>query len=346
MKSTNFMLETSSLPSLIFSDNHPCDNDNRLFRLQAGESIHIRSNIDEHNFLYVLKGKVKIDLPDKSVELCESDVSSLRTQVMPKDDSLVTVTAVANTVLYHVNNKRLDDIVTWVGIAQTLEDEPEKLGILSRVLTIKSLTSLPVESVYELITRMKIQTFAKGDVVIRQGDPAEHFYILKEGTAEVWSTGLYDDEMKRVNILHEGDSFGEDALITGGTRSATVKMQTDGVLLVGDQKDFTDLVANPCIEEVDSDATRVMMNKEDYQLLDVRYEEEHEDTYIDGCKLIPLHELRDRYAELDSDKKYITYCRSGKRSAVAALILKQRKFNVVSMRGGINQWPYDTSSMY
>ena len=74
--------------------------------------------------------------------------------------------------------------------------------------------------------------------------------------------------------------------------------------------------------------------------MDVRYEEEHEDEHIPGCKLIPLPDLRSRQHELDADKDYVVYCRSGKRSAVAALLLKQYRLNAVSLKGGINAWPY------
>jgi len=347
MKSSSFMIETSALPGVIFSQGPQRNDKNRLFNLQAGESIHIRSNIEQQSYLYLLKGETRIALPERSVILTEGNKSSPKAFVMPMDSAaIVEVTAVANTLLYHIDGKRLDDIVTWLGIAQSLENEPEKLGILSKVLTTRSLTNLPVESVYELISRMKLKRFKKGTAVVKQGDQARHFYILHQGEAEVWAQGLYDDKQKLVNTLTEGDSFGEDALVTGGTRNATVKMKTDGVLLVGNQDDFKQLIASPCIDEVDVEMARVMMDKGGYQLLDVRYEEEFEDSYIDGCRLIPLHELRDRYQELDINQKYITYCRSGKRSAVAALILKRKKFHVASMRGGINQWPYETKNMY
>ncbi len=346
MESTSFMIETSDLAGMIFSDTNEHDKTNRLFRLQAGEMMQVRSNIDEQDYLYLLKGEVKVSCSDRTVILTELEKTSPKAFTMPNDDGFVTVTAIEDSVIYHVDDKRLDDIVTWVGIAQTLEDEPEKLNILSKVLKTKSLTNLPVESVYELISRMKVTPFKSGDIVVNQGDQAEHYYIVHQGKAEVWALGLYDDEPQMVHVLLEGDSFGEDALVTGGTRNATIKMQTDGILLVGQQEDFKELIANPSIEEVDPDLAQMMMNKDDYQLLDARYEEEYEDSHIEGCNLMPLHELRNRIAELDENKKYITYCRSGKRSAVAALILKQRKYNVVSMRGGLNKWPFDTKSVY
>ena len=343
MKSTRFMIETCGLAGLLLNSEDTQSN-NRIFTLLEGEETRIRAQAKQ-SYLYLLRGAVDIEQNQQLIQLSENHRTAPRTLEMPNNNQMIRLHARQDSVIYCVDNKRLDDIYTWVGIAQVLKNEPEKLGILSSVLNTKSLTNLPVESVYELISRMQAKHCKAGDVLVTQGDQAEHFYIIQKGRAEVWSLGLYDDEPQMVNILQEGDSFGEDALVTGGTRNATVKMQTDGVLLVGNQQDFKELIAMPSIEEVDADIVKTMKDKPGYQLLDVRYEEEHEESYIDGSLLMPLHELRDRIDELDENKKYITYCRSGKRSAVAALILKRQKLNTVSMRGGMNQWPYETANL-
>ena len=85
---------------------------------------------------------------------------------------------------------------------------------------------------------------------------------------------------------------------------------------------------------------------EGYELLDVRYEEEWQDYSIPGATLIPLQSLRQRYMELEPAKKYVTYCKGGARSAVATLLLSQQGYDVVSLTGGIRDWPYETQSNY
>jgi rhodanese-related sulfurtransferase/rubrerythrin len=87
---------------------------------------------------------------------------------------------------------------------------------------------------------------------------------------------------------------------------------------------------------LDSDA------KGDYILLDVRQPEEYWDIHIPGAKLIPLAELEQRQGELDRDKKIITYCRSGRRSMGASVILCGLGFkDVLNIRGGISDWHYE-----
>jgi rhodanese-related sulfurtransferase len=49
--------------------------------------------------------------------------------------------------------------------------------------------------------------------------------------------------------------------------------------------------------------------------------------------------------ELDVSKKYIAYCHSGSRSAVAVMMLNQNKFDVLSLDGGIRDWPFETASV-
>jgi rhodanese-related sulfurtransferase len=51
--------------------------------------------------------------------------------------------------------------------------------------------------------------------------------------------------------------------------------------------------------------------------------------------------LRRRYQELDPSIAYVAYCKGGKRSAVACLLLKQRSFEAVSLAGGIMDWPHE-----
>ena len=76
--------------------------------------------------------------------------------------------------------------------------------------------------------------------------------------------------------------------------------------------------------------------------LDVRYDEEFEEGHLPGATSIPLPALRHRLAELDPAKPYLVYCKSGGRSAVGTLLLRQRNFHAVSLSTGLRDWPYDT----
>jgi len=97
-------------------------------------------------------------------------------------------------------------------------------------------------------------------------------------------------------------------------------------------------IANITAEEVKKE----IANNEDIVLLDVRTQPEFNGPlgHIEGTLLIPLQELQNRVAELDSlkNKKIIVYCRSGNRSRYATEYLSQEGFNAVNMLGGMKAW--------
>jgi adenylyltransferase/sulfurtransferase len=80
-------------------------------------------------------------------------------------------------------------------------------------------------------------------------------------------------------------------------------------------------------------------NDKDVFILDVRNPEEYEISRIEGSKLIPLGELPERVAELNTADDIVVHCRSGVRSADAVEFLKQAGFKKVkNLVGGINAW--------
>ena len=59
----------------------------------------------------------------------------------------------------------------------------------------------------------------------------------------------------------------------------------------------------------------------DVFLLDVREPEEHAESSIPGCTLIPLGELAERAGELDKNADIVVYCAAGVRSLQGLMIL-------------------------
>jgi sulfur-carrier protein adenylyltransferase/sulfurtransferase len=78
---------------------------------------------------------------------------------------------------------------------------------------------------------------------------------------------------------------------------------------------------------------------EAFELIDVREPFEFEIARIDRAKLIPLSEISERANELRREQAFIIHCHSGRRSAQAVRLLKQRGFNkVYNLEGGIDAW--------
>ncbi len=86
------------------------------------------------------------------------------------------------------------------------------------------------------------------------------------------------------------------------------------------------------------------LQKQDFLLLDVRSIDEHQEQNLGG-HLIPLDELSNRLTEIDKNQEIIIYCRSGRRSAIAAKLLRDAGYPLVKhLVGGIMAFSSRTPS--
>ena len=73
-------------------------------------------------------------------------------------------------------------------------------------------------------------------------------------------------------------------------------------------------------------------------IIDVRQPDEYRAGHINGAKLIPLNELRQRMAELPKDTDILCVCASGSRSGAAVRQLSGAGYNAFNLRGGMMGW--------
>lgn len=80
-------------------------------------------------------------------------------------------------------------------------------------------------------------------------------------------------------------------------------------------------------------------NGEDFQLIDVREQNEYDVAQIGG-ELIPLATVPQNVDKIAKDKKVVVHCRSGKRSGNAVQFLEQQHGfdNLYNLQGGILAW--------
>ena len=93
------------------------------------------------------------------------------------------------------------------------------------------------------------------------------------------------------------------------------------------------------------EAKENMDTEEGYVILDVRTKEEYDEGHIPGAVLIPNTEVENRAEEALPDKEQLilVYCRSGRRSKMAAQILADLGYTNVKEFGGIIDWPYEVT---
>jgi CRP-like cAMP-binding protein len=86
------------------------------------------------------------------------------------------------------------------------------------------------------------QPVAAGEAVIRQGEPADKFYVITKGTFAVTQTDTVTGESRRLRTLGPDQVFGELGLLNEAPRSATITAESDGIVLAMQARDFLALV--------------------------------------------------------------------------------------------------------
>ena len=101
---------------------------------------------------------------------------------------------------------------------------------------------------------------------------------------------------------------------------------------------------NATYEQITAEQAKALMDTEqDYVIIDARTQSEFDEGHIPGAILIPEYEIAER-AEKElpnKDQLILVYCRSGRRSKIAAQALVDLGYTNVKEFGGIIDWQYD-----
>jgi rhodanese-related sulfurtransferase len=177
-----------------------------------------------------------------------------------------------------------------------------------------------------------------GEAIIKQGDEGDRFFIIREGTCKVTRKTRKNPEGMVLAKLGVGDNFGEEALISGGKRNATVEMITDGMLMSLSKDDFLELMNEPLLHWVSFNDAKARA-RDGAVWLDVRLPAEYQSRHIIGSVNLPLPLLRVKLDKLDRNKTYIACCDTGRRSSTAAYLLTQNNINAYVLENGLQVVP-------
>ena len=119
---------------------------------------------------------------------------------------------------------------------------------------------------------------------------------------------------------------------------------TCAAVLYGCAQEGENKMKNSYEQITPAEAKEIMDTQDGYVILDVRTQEEFDEAHIDGAILIPDYEIADKAESVLKDKNQLilVYCRSGRRSKLAAEALAELGYTNVKEFGGIIDWPYET----
>lgn len=315
----------------------------KLEKISAGSTLFKKGDAEAVQF-YLAKGEIDL-IGDsgvlKTLKSGTRDGLNAIAHILPR-----TITAVAKTdsVIFKIDSNLIDVMLTW---DQTGNYQVTEFGIgsgdggddwMSRILQTEAFHRIPPANIQAIFMRMESVPVKAGEKVLTQDEDGEYFYIIKRGRALV--TRAMPNQPKGIKLaeLKDGDTFGEEALISSAKRNATITMLTDGILNRLSKTNFLELLNEPLLDWVSYEAGQKMID-EGAQWLDVRLPAEHKANAIRGGIHIPLIFLRMKMDTLDTTKSYVVYCDTGRRSSAASYLLNERGFTSCILTDGISAAP-------
>lgn len=292
----------------------------------------------DHQSVYLLEGEVHLaSANNEQVRTVQGGTEDARYALAQLKPRQVTGTTTTNSVVVRVDSELLDRLLTWdqvSGIEVVEMDGDDDTDWMLAILRSPTFEKLPAVNANEMFARMEAVPVKAHEVIIRQGDKGDYYYLIRVGKCAV-SQKDAAGKVGIVNQLGPGDQFGEEALLSDAPRNATIMMTTDGVLMRLAKQDFLQLLKAPLIDWVEQKEAEAML-AQGTGLLDVRTSEEFARGAIRSALNVPLYQIRTVVPELEPDKKYIVYCQTGSRSAIAAFMLNQRGFDTYALKGGLS----------
>lgn len=305
---------------------------------QRGENVFEAGDLDDDT-IYLLDGELKCNYPDgRSVSHLASAPHGRYSlnDAIPRRFTAKVVSGKARVM--RLDRRYLEKLITWDQLSRDenyrhFGGSPGGNNWVFRLLRAPAFARLPTGNIEKMFQMFEPVTVKPSEIVMREGDAPDYFYVVREGTASV--SKYLDGAPQVVAYLREGDTFGEDALLSNLPRNATVRMMQGGQLMRLSREAFEAVLKPPMLSWVlPAEAARLV--HAGAALLDVRMPEEHAQRAIDGSVNVPLYRLREDVANvLPSGSRVIVYCNTGERSAAAAFVLKRLGYEVSALHGGL-----------
>lgn len=294
----------------------------------------------DNRLYFLLEGEVALQRERHHARYLRASSKKARYPLDRENPHSCTATAVTNVRLLAIDESLLErrlslnQAASYEMLEYAGDGDPQwMMDIVSQ----PAFQDIPTANINTLFSRFEVVRHKAGDVVIQQGAPGDFYYMIREGHAQVAHAEPGRNPVVLAK-LGRGDGFGEEALLTGLPRNATVSMLTDGVLMRLAKQDFDALLKAPLLMRVDMMESRHLIAA-GARLVDVRLEDEYRAGTLRGSINLPLYLLRVRAAALKLRKKYILFCQREDRSTAAAFLLAQRGFDVYVLKGGLASVP-------
>jgi signal-transduction protein with cAMP-binding, CBS, and nucleotidyltransferase domain len=315
-------------PLTLFSDDDLNDliRKTRVDNFSRMEIIFKQGSVDE-DMIFLMLGGIQLKSDDGVGFTLDSEAEQAAypiANIKPRKFSAYVVTETASVA--RIPTKDIEDLLARQSKTKTaksvVQHNPGRVLDSDWMMAMKRtplFQKLQDEFISQLFQVMDEKTYKTGDKVIRQGEPGDYFYLIKEGRCNISRfNGKIDVDLAMIGPT---ESFGEEALLTKSDRNATVTMLTDGTLMRISKKDFEQFMYQPVVHWIaPTEAAKLLKNGA--VPVDVRQSTATQKALKNAIK-IPFLSLRNELNKLDKDKSYLILCDDSREGAVASYLFSK-----------------------
>jgi CRP-like cAMP-binding protein len=320
----------------------------RLENVAPGQALFHAGDTDGQA-VYLLHGNVELRPGDAAgAHTLSAGSAEALYPVANEHPRRATAVAITPAEIVRIDKELLDTLLTWGQISAPEEDVVmsedgiiaiNKADWLKTMIKSPTFRKLPPANVEQLLHRLEPILVHAGNVIIRQGDAGDYFYMIDQGIALVMRNPDNDEDSIEMAELNPGASFGEAALISDNPRNATVSMMSDGILLRLSKEDFNTLLRLPTLQSVDYAHAAREVAAGSAAWIDVRLPTEFAHSHLPQARNMPMRALHKEARGLDKSIGYICYCQTGSRSSAAVFVLRNYGINARVLQNGLQCVP-------
>jgi len=291
---------------------------------------------------YVLDGEIAlVDGSDIKLTI-EGGTEEAKHPIAQQQPRQLGARAKTHCTVVSIDSGLLDVMLAWEqSTSYEVDDiESDDEDWMTRMMQSDLMQRLPATNLQQLFMRMEEVEVKAGEVVFNQDEEGDYYYIIKQGKCIVSRKPSATGRAVKLAELKDGDSFGEESLLSGGKRNASITMLTPGVLMRLAKNDFNELLKAPLLSQVDYNEAKALV-AEGAIYLDVRLPGEFTNAHLSDSINIPLAAIRSDIVNIDRNKEYIVYCDTGRRSTSAVFLLGQFGIEAHVLKGGLSNVPME-----
>ncbi len=318
---------------LSLADQEAVLSQGMFLTFSAGEIVYAQGREDNYAN-YLLEGSVEFLWNGRFVRHLDAEQTAIKRALDGPGAKRYTVRARTWSLVLRIERTELERRLRLADL-DVGSSEPEENDIareqpsnwMIRMLQSQRFANLPPQNIQRVFERMERVDATANELIIRQGDPGGYYYVIEEGYCDVSREPAGGGREIHLSELGPGDGFGEEALVSGTPRNASVTMRSDGVLMRLDKESFIELIRNPLINKISYKDARRMID-EGAVWIDIRHRDQFAKGAFRNARNIPRAVIRVECRKLVKGRKYIVCGEDPGSSAAAAFLLAERGYDV------------------